>query len=104
MLEHQTRAELFELLDAVHGALRPGGRLIALVPNAKGLFGAHVRFNDITHELSFTPQSVAQICAVTGFECEAVVEHGPIVHGVVSGGALDDVAGNPRPGAAGQAG
>jgi len=84
VLEHQTRTELFDLLDAIHAALAPGGRLIALVPNAKGLFGAHVRFNDITHELSFTPQSVAQVCAVTGFECEAVLEHGPLVHGVVS--------------------
>jgi SAM-dependent methyltransferase len=84
VLEHQTRAELFELLDAIYAALAPGGRLIAVVPNAKGLFGAHVRFNDITHELSFTPQSVAQVCGVTGFECEAVMEHGPIVHGLVS--------------------
>ena len=84
ILEHQTRAELFELLDLIHAALVPGGRLIALVPNAKGLFGAHVRFNDITHELSFTPQSVAQICAVTAFQCEAVLEHDPVVHGVVS--------------------
>jgi SAM-dependent methyltransferase len=85
VLEHQTRTELFELLDAIHAALAPGGRLIAVVPNAKGLFGAHVRFNDITHELSFTPQSVAQVCAVTGFHCEAVMEHGPIVHGLLSG-------------------
>lgn len=84
LLEHQTRTELFELLDAIHAALVPGGRLIAVVPNAKGLFGAHVRFNDITHELSFTPQSVAQICAVTGFECERVMEHGPVVHGIPS--------------------
>jgi 2-polyprenyl-3-methyl-5-hydroxy-6-metoxy-1,4-benzoquinol methylase len=84
VLEHQTRTELFELLDAIHAALAPGGRFIALVPNAKGLFGAHVRFNDITHELSFTPQSVAQVCAVTGFRCETVTEHGPLVHGVVS--------------------
>ena len=84
VLEHQTRSELFELLDAIHAALAPDGRLVALVPNAKGLFGAHVRFNDITHELSFTPQSVTQICAVTGFTCEAVMEHGPLVHGVAS--------------------
>jgi SAM-dependent methyltransferase len=84
LLEHLTRTELFELLDAIHTALAPGGRLIAVVPNAKGLFGAHVRFNDITHELSFTPQSVAQICAVTGFECEHVMEHGPLVHGIPS--------------------
>jgi SAM-dependent methyltransferase len=84
ILEHQTRAELFELLDAVHDALAPGGVLLALVPNAKGLFGAHVRFADITHELSFTPVSVRQICAVVGLDCEAVLEHGPLVHGAAS--------------------
>ena len=61
-----------------------GGSLIAVVPNAKGLFGAHVRFADITHELSFAPRSVSQICAVTSLELTAVVEHGPLVHGVVS--------------------
>ena len=84
VLEHQTRAELFELLDAIRNGLVAGGSLIAVVPNAKGLFGAHVRFADITHELSFSPLSVSQICAVTGLELTAVVEHGPLVHGVVS--------------------
>ena len=57
VLEHQTRPELFEMLDAIRAALTPGGNLIAVVPNAKGLFGAHVRFADITHELSFPPNS-----------------------------------------------
>ena len=84
VLEHQTREELFELLDAIRDGLITGGSLIAVVPNAKGLFGAHVRFADITHELSFAPLSVSQICAVTGLELTAVVEHGPLVHGVVS--------------------
>lgn len=84
VLEHQTRAELFELLDAITNALRPGGCLIAVVPNAKGLFGAHVRFADITHELSFTPMSVSQVCAVVGLEAPVVLEHGPVIHGVIS--------------------
>ena len=84
VLEHHTRAELFDLLDAVREALRPGGCLIAVVPNAKGLFGAQVRFADITHELSFTPTSVAQLCAVVGLDVPIVLEHGPIVHGVPS--------------------
>lgn len=84
MLEHQTRGELFELLDAIRAALLPGGILIAVVPNAKGLFGAHVRFADITHECSFTPSSVQQICGVTGFDLVAIREHGPIVHGAAS--------------------
>jgi SAM-dependent methyltransferase len=84
VLEHQTRPELFDLLDAIRDALRPGGCLIAVVPNAKGLFGAHVRFADITHEMSFTPMSVGQLCAVVGLEAPSVLEHGPIVHGAVS--------------------
>jgi 2-polyprenyl-3-methyl-5-hydroxy-6-metoxy-1,4-benzoquinol methylase len=84
VLEHHTRPELFELLDAVREALRPGGCLIAVVPNAKGLFGAHVRFADITHELSFTPTSVSQLCGVVGLDTPIVLEHGPIVHGVAS--------------------
>jgi 2-polyprenyl-3-methyl-5-hydroxy-6-metoxy-1,4-benzoquinol methylase len=84
VLEHHTRAELFDLLDAVREALQPGGCLIAVVPNAKGLFGAQVRFADITHELSFTPTSVAQLCAVVGLDAPVVLEHGPIVHGVPS--------------------
>lgn len=84
VLEHQTRAELFELLDAIRKGLVDGGNLIAVVPNAKGLFGAHVRFADITHELSFSPSSVSQICTVAGLELTEVLEHGPLVHGVVS--------------------
>jgi SAM-dependent methyltransferase len=84
VLEHQTRPELLELLDAIRGALQPGGVLIAVVPNAKGLFGAHVRFADITHECSFTPTSVLQMCQVARLEVTAIAEHGPVVHGVVS--------------------
>ena len=84
VLEHQTRAELFDLLDAIRDALRPGGCFIAMVPNAKGLFGAHVRFADITHELSFAPTSVLQICAVAGLDVVALREHGPVVHGPIS--------------------
>jgi 2-polyprenyl-3-methyl-5-hydroxy-6-metoxy-1,4-benzoquinol methylase len=84
VLEHQTRPELIDLLDAIRDALRPGGCLIAVVPNAKGLFGAHVRFADITHEMSFTPMSVGQLCAVIGLEAPTVLEHGPIIHGAVS--------------------
>ena len=84
VLEHQTRPELLELLGAIRDALRPGGMFIAVVPNAKGLFGAHVRFADITHECSFTPTSVLQMCKVARLEVTAIVEHGPLVHGIAS--------------------
>jgi hypothetical protein len=84
ILEHLTRQELLEAMDLVAAALQPGGRFIAMVPNAKGLFGAHVRYADLTHELSFTPISVNQLCSITGLELTAIIENGPIRHGLPS--------------------
>lgn len=84
ILEHMNREELFGLFDVVVAALKPGGHLFAIVPNAKSPFGARVRYADITHELSFTPESILQICAVVGLEPARIGECGPIVHGVVS--------------------
>ena len=89
------RAELFDLLDAVREALRPGGCLIAVVPNAKGLFGAQVRFADITHELSFTPTSVAQLCAVVGLDVPIARARSHRARGAQCD-PMDVLAGNPR--------
>ena len=96
VLEHHTREELFELLDAVREALRPGGCLIAVVPNAKGLFGAHVRFADITHELSFTPMSVSQLCAVVGLDAPVVLRARAHRARGVQRHPMDLLAGHPR--------
>lgn len=85
LLEHLTRDELLVLLDLIFARLRPGGLLFAVVPNARGLFGAKVRWADITHELSFTPESISQVLSVTGLELVAIKEHGPVSHGVISG-------------------
>jgi SAM-dependent methyltransferase len=84
LLEHLTRDELFTLLDAVKAHLKPGGVLLVVVPNARGVFGAKVRWADITHELSFTPEAIRQVFTVVGLEVIAIGEQGPIVHGPVS--------------------
>jgi len=55
-----------------------------VVPNSKSPFGARVRYGDITHEQSFTPKSIVQICAIVGLEPMAILERGPVVHGVKS--------------------
>jgi SAM-dependent methyltransferase len=83
-LEHLTRDELFELLDTVVNALQPGGLFLGLVPNAKGPFGAFVRYADITHEESFTPESIIQIASAIGLAPVYIGECGPIPHGPVS--------------------
>lgn len=85
LLEHLKRDEMFALLGDVVQALRPGGLFLAVVPNSLSPFGARVRYGDITHEQSFTPESIMQICALVGLKPLAILERGPVVHGFVSG-------------------
>lgn len=61
IIEHFTRDELFPLLDSVASRLAPGGRLIASVPNAESPHAARAIYADITHELAFTPTSLAEM-------------------------------------------
>ncbi|MCX6164050.1 MAG: class I SAM-dependent methyltransferase, partial [Ignavibacteriae bacterium] len=84
LLEHFTKDELFELLDAVTEALRPGGTLLAVVPNAGSIFGLRTRYYDITHELAFTPMSLMQVLTAVGLTQVQFLEHGPVVLGVKS--------------------
>jgi hypothetical protein len=75
---------LFELLDALNEALRPGGTLLAVVPNAASIFGLRARHYDITHELAFTPMSLTQVLTAVGLTQVQFLEHGPVVLGVKS--------------------
>lgn len=83
-LEHLTKNEIFDFLDAACVALKPGGRLFCMVPNAKGPFGGKAVFGDITHELVFTPESILQVAAIAGLRLRYIGECGPIPHGFIS--------------------
>lgn len=84
VLEHLTREELLDVLDGAFRVLRSGGKCIAHVPNAAGLFGMEIRYGDLTHELAFTPGSVRQVFSLTGFHHVQCFEDKPVVHGVLS--------------------
>lgn len=84
LLEHLTKPEVLAAFDAVAGALRPGGRFVARVPNAVSPFGGHVRYGDFTHETWYTARSVRQLAAATGLGIAAVIGCPPPAHGVVS--------------------
>jgi 2-polyprenyl-3-methyl-5-hydroxy-6-metoxy-1,4-benzoquinol methylase len=84
VLEHLTMPELFEILDEVYRILSPGGRLIAHVPNAEGPFGMRVRYGDLTHESSFTPQSIRQLFGTIGFSSVESHEMRPAMYGLRS--------------------
>ena len=78
VLEHLTRDELLETLALIRGALRPGGALIAQVPNADSPFHGAIRYGDLTHELAFTPEVLRHLFATIGFERCDFRECGPV--------------------------
>jgi len=84
VLEHLERQETFDILDHIYRVLRPGGQLLAHVPNAEGLFGMRVRYGDFTHEVSFTPRSIASVLTTVGFQRIWCLEDKPIPHSVMS--------------------
>lgn len=89
VLEHVPRPAAGELVRALYGALKPGGRLVVELPNMACLFtGGYLRYADLTHEAGYTEQSLRQLLEAGGFagvECfeERIPALGP--KGVAAG-------------------
>ena len=81
VLEHFARDELIPFVDAVHRVLRPGGRWLVHVPNGESPFVGTIRYGDLTHELAFTRQSLAQLLLASGFSDVSSHEDTPVAHG-----------------------
>jgi 2-polyprenyl-3-methyl-5-hydroxy-6-metoxy-1,4-benzoquinol methylase len=77
VLEHLTRAEMFELLELVAAHLAPGGRLILSVPNASSPQGLVTRYSDITHETAFTTTSMEEALFCHKLRVRAVLDPWP---------------------------
>lgn len=85
IVEHLPKADLVRFFSAVDRALAPGGQLIMTVPNAVSPFGTIPRYWDITHETSFSPNSIRQLFTAAGFSATPTFhEVGPVPHGVPS--------------------
>jgi 2-polyprenyl-3-methyl-5-hydroxy-6-metoxy-1,4-benzoquinol methylase len=84
LLEHLDKAEVLRTFDEVRGALRPGGRFIARVPNAVSPMGGNYMYGDITHQTWLTRRSIQQLAAVSGFGRVDVFACGPKAHGPTS--------------------
>lgn len=85
ILEHLDKNCLIGLLENIHRVLRPGGVIVAMVPNAVSPFGGMTRYWDFTHQQAFTPSSVMQLSRLCGFDEVGFKECGPVVHGLKSG-------------------
>ena len=84
IIEHLRKDEVLDFLEACHGALRPGGRLVLQTPNGESPFGGAVRYGDFTHETCFTPPLLGQLLALTGFAAAELRETRPVVRGAAS--------------------
>jgi len=80
IIEHLKKEELIDLLDLVHSALKPGGRVFIQTVNAASLFGSAIVYIDYTHEQGFTPNSLRQVLRVCNFSDIEVYGDEPIVH------------------------
>ena len=80
IIAHFTKDELLTFFDLVYQALKPGGRFLVTTVNASSLFGAGMIYMDFTHEISFTPGSLAQVYRVCGFRNFQVVGEKPEVY------------------------
>jgi 2-polyprenyl-3-methyl-5-hydroxy-6-metoxy-1,4-benzoquinol methylase len=79
VLEHFDREQAVGLLELIRGALSPHGRVVIQVPNAESPLFGRVRYGDCTHELAFTPSSLAQLFGVVGFEIDRLLPVPPVV-------------------------
>ncbi len=84
VLEHLTRDEIVEAIDQIARVLKPGGRLILHVPNGASPFGTLMIYSDFTHEIAFTPESLAQLFLASGWSRIDSFEDPPAVHGFKS--------------------
>ncbi|MET0555461.1 MAG: class I SAM-dependent methyltransferase [Vicinamibacteria bacterium] len=64
VIEHLHKSEAVRCLRALRHALRPGGRMLVLTPNAGSPLGIGYSFGDFTHEVHFTAMSLAQVAAM----------------------------------------
>jgi len=76
-VEHFDKSEQIPLFEAMHAALRPGGRLILETPNGQGLFASQVIYGDLSHLTIFSEGSLSQLLKLTGFENIEFYETGP---------------------------
>jgi SAM-dependent methyltransferase len=84
-LEHLSKDMLLTILTEARRVLRPGGTLIAMVPNAISPFSGVTRHWDLTHEWAFVPNNFQQLVALTGFDAHVEFrECGPAIHGLFS--------------------
>lgn len=67
IIEHFTKDELTDLLQAIRKSLKPGGMAIFRTPNLDGVMSTVFANGDFTHENYMNASSASQVCMACGF-------------------------------------
>lgn len=84
VIEHFTKDELIDFIDAVHRVLKADGRWIIHAPNGDSPFFGAVRYGDFTHELAFTQTSINQLLTSSKFKKVICKECAPQAYSLTS--------------------
>ena len=84
VIEHFRKDELIAFADEVWRVLRSGGRWIIHAPNGASPFSGRILYDDFTHELAFTRESIGQVMLSSGFARVECFEDAPVPHGIKS--------------------
>ena len=67
VLEHIPKDAVIQTLAVLRGLLKPGGMLLAAVPNAQAYTGCYWAYEDFTHHTLYTHGSLLYILRAAGF-------------------------------------
>jgi len=84
VIEHFEREEIFTILELANEKLNDTGKILVQVPNANNLFSGRILYNDFTHELSFTKDSLRQILFANGFINLNFYKNEPYLYDILS--------------------
>lgn len=67
VIEHMEKAQIIPNLEVIRQSLTDEGYVLIKTNNVAAVTGARMRFEDFTHEWSFTPYSLRQALRVAGY-------------------------------------
>jgi SAM-dependent methyltransferase len=82
LLEHLTKREAIEFVEAACEALKDGALLLQL-PNTAAPAGLATFSGDLTHEQMYSPESLTQLLTSCGFDAPEVREVGPVPGSII---------------------
>lgn len=83
-IEHVSRDDALRFLGLCWARLRPGGVLILRTACADGPFGAHDRYNDLTHQWTMTSNVLRTVLRMLNFERVEILDERPQAYNFVN--------------------